>query len=273
MKITLPDINKIILKVSRIESAFGGETKSINSWVEEHRKCIKNNQRLVKKQSEKNDIKILLSILRDMLVRAMTGEKGELVHTELSKVIKKKSDLNSKNYRKALNAAKYRWGAENGCEVIENIVIFFDRKLNWKWNKYFNEADKNRYSNFVDDDLLKIKNIGFKLRDLTLSSFNQHYAAFDTHVTRVPTRIGLLNYGFELLNDQNFEMGNDPSNEKNYLFLHRLFIKLSQMTDEKYSVADLDRIFWHFGKTMCSSKPKCNKCSIATDCLTGKYRV
>ena len=120
---------------------------------------------------------------------------------------------------------------------------------------------------------MNIKNIGFKLRDLALSNFNPHYAAFDLHVSRVPTRIGLLNYGFELLNESGIEMGNNPADNKNYLFLHRLFIKLSKMTGEKFLAVDFDRIFWHFGKTICQSKPKCSDCPIKQSCLTGTYKV
>ncbi len=87
------------------------------------------------------------------------------------------------------------------------------------------------------------------------------------------TRIGLLCYGFDLLQDNNLEMGNNPANEKNYLFLHKRILKLSKLTDNKYSPADLDRIFWHFGRAICGNKTNCSKCSINNMCLTGKYRM
>jgi len=50
-------------------------------------------------------------------------------------------------------------------------------------------------------------------------------------------------------------------------------IKLSEMTGENFLAADLDRIFWHFGKTICQSKPKCSDCPIKPNCLTGKYKA
>ena len=118
---------------------------------------------------------------------------------------------------------------------------------------------------------MEIHNIGLKVRDLALSSFTKHYAAFDLHLCRVPARIGLLNYGFDLFN-QDIEMGTNPQNKKNYLFLHHLFMKLSKLTEGNYSMADFDRFFWHFGKTVCKAIPKCDGCPIRKICMTGTYR-
>ena len=83
------------------------------------------------------------------------------------------------------------------------------------------------------------------------------------------TRIGLLNYGFDLLSDPNVEMGNNPSDDKNYLFLKKLVLKFCKLMNNKYSPSDFDKIFWHYGRTICSSKPKCLKCLINNYCLTG----
>lgn len=273
MQIILPDVNHVLDSLINIESTFDGKKQKISSWVEEHQIYIIENKKLIEYSCEENDIKILLIFLRDVLVRAMTGEKGQKVFDELSRSIKRKSDLYKDNYINALKRAKYRWNAEIGSTVISKIVQHFGEQLDWKWHSYFSAADENWQTNFIHDELLKIKNIGFKLRDLALSNFNPHYAAFDLHVSRVPTRIGLLNYGFELLNESGIEMGNNPADNKNYLFLHRLFIKLSKMTGEKFLAVDFDRIFWHFGKTICQSKPKCSDCPIKPSCLTGKYKV
>ncbi|MBU1091618.1 hypothetical protein KKA27_02035 [Patescibacteria group bacterium] len=118
--------------------------------------------------------------------------------------------------------------------------------------------------NFQNDELLTIKYIGFKTRDLALSEFNNNYVANDLHVSRIMTRIGLLNYGFDLVKDNDLEMGNNPGDNKNYLFLHKLVLRLSDLLDRKYSPTDLDRIFWHFGRSICKNKPQCNenKCPI-----------
>jgi hypothetical protein len=272
MQIVLPDVNHILHSLINVESTFDGKKQKIDLWVEEHRTVINENIKLIENSCEENDIKILLMFLQAVLVRAMTGEKGQKVFNELSRIIRRKIDLQEENYINALKRAEYRWGAEKGSMVISDIIHYFGEKLDWKWRSYLSAADENWQTNFIHDELLKIKNIGFKLRDLALSNFNPHYAAFDLHVSRVATRIGLLNYGFELLNESGIEMGNNPSDAKNYLFLHRLFIKLSKMTGEKFLAVDFDRIFWHFGKAICQSRPKCSYCPIKPNCLTGKYK-
>jgi endonuclease III len=68
-------------------------------------------------------------------------------------------------------------------------------------------------------------------------------------------------------------MGNNPGNEKNYLFLHRLFVSLSDITEGKYTPVDLDRILWHFGRSHCGAESMCGTCPIGGDCPTGKYRT
>jgi len=297
MELKLPDINEIISKIIELKAPFDGKSRKIKDWLAEHRKQIKKNQRRIKCKSDENDIKILLSFLRDLLVRAIKGESGEKVYRELRNLIKSKQDLNEGNYRKILQRAKYRW-QEDGVQVIASVVKIFAQEDKWDWENYFERAEKYHETDFQEDDLLKIKNVKFKVRDLALSSFNPNYVAtahfitskiavFDTdnaalggyemasndlHVVRVITRVGLLNYGFDLIHGDKLEMGNNPANEKNYLFLHRLVHKLSGLTGYKYLPADLDRIFWHFGKSICDAKPECSKCSIKNVCLTGQYK-
>lgn len=255
-----------------VTSSFEHESHSIGEWVQKQREDVELNLDLVKNTSEENDITILLTILQNLLVRAMKGEAGLRTHQSLQGAIKRKSDLNSKVYDAALKDANYRWGIKTGNQVISDVVEYFGGKLNWNWDIYFNEAKTQRHINFTSDKLLTIKNIGFKVRDLALSNFDPYYAAFDLHVARVPTRIGLLNYGFELLGDPKIEMGNNPGDTKNYLFLHKLFIRLAELTKNEFLPADLDRIFWNFGRTYCKSEPLCPSCPIKEHCLTGRSR-
>lgn len=273
MRIILPDINSILSKLLDLETSFYGKKQRIASWVRQHRKEISSNRKLIKEKSDQNDLKILLMFLRGLMVRSMSGEAGERLYEAMTRRINKKGDLNEGNYKKALKEANYRWGVKRGTYVISSVVSYFRDELDWNWGYYLKEAKANRKTNFPDDPLLKIRDVGFKLRDLALSSFDRHYAAFDLHVTRIPTRIGLLNYGFDLLNDPNVEMGNNPGNDKNYLFLHGLFRKLSEMTDPKFLAVDLDRIFWHFGKAVCGANPRCFHCPIRSECLTGQHKT
>jgi endonuclease III len=271
-EINLPDIKNVLPLLVKVKTSYDGKTCTIIEWIKEHRKNILKNSQLIKNKSDKNDIKILISILRDLLIRAMQGERGGKVFNELQKSIKTKQDLNHKNYVQILKRANYRWGPENGAKVLTAVVNIFKNEFKWNWKTYFKEAEKHSEINYPQDKLLKTKNVSFKVRDLALSNFNQNFVANDLHVVRVMTRIGLLCYGFDLLKENNVEMGNNPADEKNYLFLHKLILKLSKLMDSKYSPADLDRIFWYFGRAICGSETKCSICPINNMCLTGKYR-
>ena len=187
--------------------------------------------------------------------------------------IKSKADLLDANYREVLKKANYRWGVDDGSKVISDVVHHVQSVLRWKWSAYIDLAENEKEANYQRDPMLRIKNISFKLRDLALSNFSPHYAAFDLHVTRVLTRLGWLNYGFPLLGNTDLEMGNNPGNEKNYLFLHRLFVSLSYMTEGKYTPVDLDRILWLLGKSKCGAKSNCDDCPIVGECPTGKHRT
>ncbi len=276
MQIELPDINEIISRIEPIVSSYNGEEKTISAWVLQQREIINNHRELVKSRTEDGDIKIFLVMLRDYLTKAMRGEMGEKVYERLKTHIHSKTDLQYANYVAALKEASYRWGAEIGASVIEDIVDYFKNELEWNFSAYFELAEQNYRNNFKDDKLLKIRNIGYKVRDLALSSFSGKYVAFDLHLCRVPTRMGLLSYGYELIAkdldaEHEIEMGNNPQNLKNYHFLHRLFVKLTEMTDNKYSMSDFDRFFWHFGKSFCGSKPQCDCCPVVKICLTGRH--
>jgi hypothetical protein len=271
MMMEVPELQLILPRMMDVVSSFMGQKRPIREWVTAQRQDIEKNLVLVRNPSDENDIAILLSFLRDLMVRAMRGEAGERTYQELKAAIRDKSCLQDQIYVKALKAANYRWGVEAGSDLISKVVGYFDGQLKWNWQHYLDKARDNKQKNFSNDYLLTIRNIGFKVRDLALSSFDPSYAAFDLHVSRVPTRIGLLNYGFELLGDPSIEMGNNPADPKNYLFLQKLFLKLSDMTNNEKSPADLDRIFWHFGRTYCSSNPKCSACPINNECLTGKF--
>jgi hypothetical protein len=273
VKLDLPELSSILPKMLLVESSFMGQKRRIDEWVKIQRNEIQNNLKLIINPSDENDIAILLSFLRDLLVRAMRGEAGERTYRELKVEIRDKNCLKEHVYIKALKAANYRWGAEAGSELISNVVGYFGGQLNWNWQSYLDEARDNKQTNFLNDYLLTIRDIGFKVRDLALSSFDPSYAAFDLHVSRVPTRIGLLNYGFDLLGDPSIEMGNNPADQKNYLFLHKLFIKLADLASNNVLPVDLDRIFWHFGRTHCGSSPKCNICPINDECLAGKFSL
>lgn len=272
MHIAIPEVNATLSKLMAVECEFDGRTQTISKWVMEHQNEIKKNRNLLTTRTPENDIKILNIFLSALLVRAIKGEMGQKVYEALIATIKDKSDLRERNYLMLLKNAKYRWQDE-GARVISSVVSCVKTDLHWDWNSYIAQAEKQKENNYQNDPILRIKNISFKLRDLSLSNFSPHFAAFDLHVTRVLTRIGWLNYGFPLVGNNDLEMGNNPGNGKNYLFLHSLFVLLSRMTGGEYTPVDLDRIFWHLGRSKCGAKTKCFGCPIKEECLTGQHRT
>jgi endonuclease III len=273
MHITIPDVSETLDRLMTVESTFDGTTQPIRQWVSEHRAKIKENRGLIENGSSKNDIPVLIMFLRDLLVRAIKGEMGSRVYEELVATIKTKADLIETNYREALKNANYRWGVDDGSKVISDVVHHVQSVLQWDWSAYVERAENEKESNYQIDPILGIKNISFKLRDLALSNFSPYYAAFDLHVTRVLTRMGWLNYGFPFLGNTDLEMGNNLGNDKNYLFLHRLFISVSDMTKNEYTPVDLDRILWHLGKSICGAKSRCGACPVVAECPTGRHRA
>lgn len=272
MQFTIPDTSTTLDKMMDIESEFDGATQSINRWVSVQQGRIKENRKLIENRTPQNEISVLNIFLGALLLRAISGEAGARVYDELHNRIRSVDDLNEDNYRELLKNANYRWGIDTGAKVISGVVNCVNSDLKWDWNAYVVRAEREKETNYQTDPLLRIKNIGFKLRDLALSELSPHYAAFDLHVTRVLTRLGWLNYGFPFLGNTELEMGNNPADKKNYLFLHRLLISVSEMTNGKYTPVDLDRVLWHFGRSICGARSGCETCPIANMCPTGKQR-
>jgi hypothetical protein len=271
MKLEIPDVQDVVTRMLKVEASFGEKKKEISEWVERHRSDIKANKGLV---ADNKYIEVLCRFLPDLLIRGMSGEAGSKVRTEIERNINEETDLTDDVYKKIIKNANYRWGEKVGVQVIKDVVRIFQDEYRWDWKRYFQEAEDEKEMNFSKDKLLgeKVKYIRFKVRDLALSGFNENYIAIDRHVVRVITRLGFLNYGFELLENDDFEMGTNPMDEKNYLFLHRLTLRLSDLTDSEYTPSDLDRILWHFGRSKCGAKPECGNCSVAEICPTGKIR-
>ncbi len=267
MEINLPDINDIINNINSTQSTYNNEKKSIKEWAQEHKQNIERNIELID-NSPKNTIEIFKILIFNLLMRSMSGEIGAKIKVRLDKYILSKKDLTSTNFKNILKDTGYRF-PRDGISVMNDVTQYLKNELDWEWKIYFEEAESNYLNNFHTDKLLKIKFIKYKVRDLALSEFNKNYIAFDIHIARFIARTGLLNSGFDLLNDSNLDIGTDISNDKNYLYLHSLLLKLSKETNNQYSPAELDKCFWHFGRTICKSNPKCNICPINNICLMG----
>ena len=269
----LPEINKVLDDIQEVQSKVDNRTNPIGDWLIHQRRRIKENRKLINVNSEDTKIVIFKKLIIGFLMRAVRGERGNYLRKSIEMYINSFQDLNEENYVQTVVDGRYRWGIDAGTYILREVVDTINKGYDWNFKKYFDQVDKNYITNFEDDPFLKIKFIKFKVRDLAVSYFNDRYVANDLHVVRVATRIGLLNYGFHLLRNDKYEMGNNPSNKNNYLFLHQLFQFLSSETSHNYSPVDIDRTFWHLGRSICGKKPKCEKCPINQICLTGRERI
>ncbi len=263
MKITLPDIKILVKSILPTKASFNGDfiysalgqtaTQSIEQWRLNYLEVTKLN-------NFKNDIDKFNIFITSLILRSSRGESGGKLDKNLKEHIKNYKDVNSKKISKVLKNAGYRFPSQ-GTETILQFKELFFKKYNRQWNCYLNEAKKNYKNNFIKDEILKIKGVGLKVRDLALSCFLKEYSANDFHVIDILTRTGLIIYGY---GDVNF--GTNPSKKENYLFLRKLIIKLSEKSG--FSPGELDRIFWHFGRAICKSRPNCESCPVKNMCLT-----
>lgn len=265
MKLTVPDINQIIFRILKVESTFGSEEIHPSLGYVRRKQniegCRKSYLRQLLQNRRAKPIQIFNIFAMNLLLRAMLGEKGADIFREMNKVFKTFKDITENKANTVSKKAKYRWGVENGTKVILGAKKVLFEEYQGNWGKYFREAEDKYKENFPDDPFLNVSNVGFKVRDLALSCFSKLYSANDLHVVRVLTRTGLLVYGYG-----NINIGTNPGDEKNYIFLRDLIIKLSEKSG--YSPGELDRIFWHFGRGVCNARPNCEECPVRNMCLT-----
>jgi endonuclease III len=271
MTLELPDVCTTLEMLMPLKSRFESSIQPIEEWVKKQRIEIEENVSLTKNRSNDDDMKVLRLFLRDLLMRNMIGEVGETIYNALCETVPTKDDLTQRNLKEVMKRSRYRWEAA-GLSVMTDVVAFFRDKLRWNWKEYLEEAEREKELNFPDDPLLDIKYVKFKVRDLALSNFNSNYAAFDLHVRRVVSRIGLVAYGWDLTSDPEIDFGTDPSDKANYLFFHRLFRRLASLSKGRFTPVDLDRIFWHLGQCRCGAKTQCANCPIREICMTGRQR-
>jgi len=265
MKIDLPNISALINDILPVEASFTGDpgrpeseqaiSQSIEQWRSSYLKELDVNNSL-------NDIGKFKVFITSLLLRANRGEVGQRLYKAFNNRINDFNDLDRKTVATILKDAGYRFQPQ-GIETVLDVKKLLLDKYQGNWSGYFKEAKENCRNNFPEDDVLKIRGVGFKVRDLALSCFLKEYSANDFHVVDVIVRTGLIMYGY---GDLNF--GTNPNNNENYLFLRKLIIKISEQTP--YSPGEIDRIFWHFGRAICKSNPLCEECPVKNICLTCK---
>lgn len=271
MTLHLPHFQSTLDSLQSLDTKYDNQTNAIEEWVKNHRHSITRNRNLAMGADEGSQVQVLHIFLTDFLMSFVKGERGKMLRNSIERNIRSFSDINSGQIKKIIQESSYRWGLGKGQPLIEEIVRIWTEKYQRNWGKYVLDAEAGFENNFSADPFLKIKGIGFKVRDLALSNFSVQYIANDLHIVRVSTRLGLLNYGFDLVGPK-VEMGNNPGNDNHYRFLNRLFKKLSGSTNGKYLPVDIDKTFWHFGRTICDNKPKCEVCPVRGECMTGREK-
>ena len=166
--------------------------------------------------------------------------------------------------RQVLTEAGYRFPAD-GVEVILATKALVSEP-GFSWDGYVQQAEQHYETDFRLDRFLEIRGVSYKTRDLALSELSDRFVAIDLHVVRVTTRTGLLLHGYG-----DPRITTEVRTEAGYMFFHDLMLKLSRRTgwpETGYSPGEIDRMIWHFGRTVCRATPACQACPFAEICLT-----
>jgi endonuclease III len=270
---TFPEAYEVFEILQPIETELSGKINTIKDWIAKSKNNIVTNRNYIIETSEECKLKVFKILIADFLMRAMKGERGSQIRIALNSRINTFDDLKYDNIYKMLMESKYRWGHEKGTATILEVVKIIEERYNWDWQSYFDLVDSNANNNFVEDPFLNVTNIAFKVRDLAISNFSTQYAAFDLHVVRLTYRLGLNAHGYDLFPNNTIEMGSNPSNKMQYLFLHKLFMKFYEESNHKISPLDMDRTLWHFGRTICKIEPLCNICPLNKICPSFKIKL
>lgn len=259
--VEFPNINEVIDPLLDVKITFDREKSTIRELKDSYLKDLDKSRKLSKMQ-------IFIYFASALLERQILGESYIKRIQLMNGRWKSYEDVTAESIKEILKESRYRFPPA-GIEVILKLKELTEK--DFEWENYFKEAEDNYENNFSKDNFLKIRFVWYKVRDFAISEFSKFYLANDIHIIRMIKRTGLLINGYG-----DIDIGTDPSNTNEYLFLKRLIVRLSKESGwEKgkgYSPGEIDKIFWHFGRNICKSDPLCNKCPIKDVCLTGKNR-
>ncbi|MHA2179358.1 MAG: hypothetical protein ACXAAO_05790 [Candidatus Thorarchaeota archaeon] len=162
-----------------------------------------------------------------------------------------------KQMQRKLEKISYRFPPRGARKIEETAGVFLE-EFNRDWERYFKKARNYPY---LEDPFLDIYHVDSKVRDLALSGFVLRYPAIDRHVVRVLRRTGLVCHSYLM----GIELNTSPSSKTGYSNLSQLCVNLSKQISVK--PAQLDRALWHLGRSVCRSKPKCDKCPASSICM------
>jgi len=239
-----------ILDVKTPKAHDPSDIKTIRKWT----------KRVVRRQKEKMeyDQMGIFSIFSSDLLTANVRSGPwsiELIDWLNNEVIELSSLPSRKQIQSKLKRMRYRF-PPRGARKIEEVAGVFLDKFNGDWSQYFRKARNYPYT---EDPFLDVYHVARKTRDLAVSNFVLEYPTIDVHVARVLRRSGLVCHCYGL----GIEL--KTSERDGYEELSQLCVELSRQISVK--PVQLDRALWHFGRSVCSSKPKCDKCPATSICM------
>jgi len=253
-----PSSLDLIEHMKSVPAKMADVTKTIEDWRLDY-------QVQLDRRRGASDGAILSRFASALLERQMTGEAYERRTAIFLREFRTYAELTEERVTAALAEAGYRF-PNQGRQVVMEVKKLVTKPV-FSWRRYFEEAEANYQSNFRNDDFLRIKYVGYKTRDFALSEYSDRFVAVDMQVGKVILRTGLFLHGY-----------GDPrvdahyTSDRGYLFMHALVLKLSKQTgwpSAGYSPGEMDRMFWLFGRSICTAKPRCTRCPAREICLTG----
>jgi hypothetical protein len=245
-----------IEKIIEIETTAFNRRQKISLWVDEIHTDIKRNRKLIDEHDTTSKLSVLKVFFRDIIQKGVPGETYIKVERLLNEKINCVEDLNISNYQYVMKNAGYRFPSD--YSIWDEMVNIIGSRFNWDWGKYIRMAESNYKDNFRSDPFLKIKGISYNVRNLALSNFSPYFPKIDKHIGEIFSRLKID----KLVLDKDI-----PKSWFKTEKLQPLFVEISSKCKRKYSETDLDRIFWHFGREICSKEPKCHICTIKTYCF------
>lgn len=251
----IPDTLSFVKDVSEAPVEYPtGICRTVQEHVKNQMVDIEGNSRLP--DSEK--FKVFIGKFLYVQIRSETAERAmkyvssnfstpnELAATDAESMVTKFRQLGYRFPDKALT-------------LIEISKILRD-KFNSRVDEYIAFASRN----YREDPILKVRGVGFKTRDIALSSFTAEYSLVDVHIANVLSRTGLILkaylYGLKLTTDR--------SDENNYLEMAKLLAKLSK--EANMMPFEFDQTLWFFGRDYCSPM-NCDKCPVEK-CVTKDFK-
>ncbi|MBS3134020.1 endonuclease III [Candidatus Woesearchaeota archaeon] len=188
-------------------------------------------------KEDKNPFKVLISCLLSLRTR---DETTDIVAENLFKkasTAKELSEINIKKLESIIKPVNYYKTKAKRIKDISNII----------WKKYNSKVPDTR------NELMKLKGVGPKTSAvvLTYGFDNDEYIATDTHMHRIPNRLGWI------------KTKKPEDTEK----------ELKRIIPRRYWI-DLNNNFVTFGKKVCMPvSPFCSKCPVYKYCSRVNIKI